>query len=55
MKYLELEGILNDPCLKMLIRGEWKADDLVVWSLFQDKSEVPIFPGMKDSIEKNWE
>jgi hypothetical protein len=42
MKHLEMEKLLNDPCLRMLIRGEWKADDLVVWPLFRVPEKVKI-------------
>lgn len=48
------EKLLNDPCVKLVVKGDWNADDLVVWPLFQNRSEVPIFTGLKDSITNNW-
>lgn len=51
---MDIERVLNDPCVKLVVRGDWKADDLIVWPLFEKKEDVPFYPGLKKSIQENW-
>ncbi len=48
------KGSWHDKNIRLLARGEWSANQLIVWPLLDDKKKVKIFRGLTDNIQQRW-